>query len=419
MYTTLMIRLISSGLLTISTVEGLNKWAVSDKPAPLDINNIHQLKAAAYKAMENLMSYYQPNTKGTFNEDETPWHESGMIWDMHFDYAKWSGDTKFLPTVTQALTHQSRDDNHDFLGPNEQTEGQWNDDILWPSQAAVAAAEFYGAASKIPGSDTTWLQLAEKTFREASTKGQLDKRCGGGIYWYRDRADSKGSYKSLITQLEFISQGARNYLINKNWQTLVLAQDVLEWVVSSGLGNARTGVLLDGVDVKKCSEFRDKQWSYNYGQFLGSLAWLSRATGKTRYLDFGVPFFNYSLRTFAPNNIITEPCEATRSCNRDQQGFKAVYARNLAYYYRQSKDKEVKKKIRSVISTSVSAMISRSCDANYNCGGNWTLDTHPVKYVRSQHVSTALLVAAIGIHESSISEQPSVPYLPSGDQPAA
>jgi hypothetical protein len=153
------------------------------------------LKAAASMAMKNLMSYYKPNSvclhpnrstwfwvilfltsisrfssftliffflsknkEGTFSETQTPWHESGMIWDMHFDYARWSGDTQFLPTVTQALFHQSRGNaqwveswepfylpwclilsEHDFLasnflGPNDQTEGQWNDDILWPSQ---------------------------------------------------------------------------------------------------------------------------------------------------------------------------------------------------------------------------------------------------------------------------------------------
>lgn len=47
----------------------------------------------------------------------------------------------------------------------------------------MAAADFYGAESKIPGSNTTWLQLAEKTFWEVSTKGQMDKTCGGGIFW--------------------------------------------------------------------------------------------------------------------------------------------------------------------------------------------------------------------------------------------
>jgi mannan endo-1,6-alpha-mannosidase len=52
--------------------------------------------------------FLSKNKEGTFSETQTPWHESGMIWDMHFDYARWSGDTQFLPTVTQALFHQSR-----------------------------------------------------------------------------------------------------------------------------------------------------------------------------------------------------------------------------------------------------------------------------------------------------------------------
>ncbi|PLW27519.1 hypothetical protein PCANC_25144 [Puccinia coronata f. sp. avenae] len=400
-------RLIHSGLLSLSFVQA------APKPAPLDINNLEALKAAASMAMKNLMSYYKPNSEGTFSETQTPWHESGMIWDMHFDYARWSGDTQFLPTVTQALFHQSRGDAHNFLGPNDQTEGQWNDDILWPSQVSAAAAEFFGAASTIPGGNSKWIELAERTFHQASTKDQLDAKCGGGIYWYRDRKSAKkGPYKSLITQLEFISQGARNYLINRDRDTLKLSQQILSWVMSSGLGNARTGILLDGVSVTDCGKFRKQQWSYNYGQLLGSLAWLNRATGNTAYLDFGLPFFDVSRRVFAPSNIITEPCEATRSCNRDQQGFKAIYARNLVYYYQQTNNQRVKTQIRDMISTSVAAMVSRSCDANYNCGGNWTLDTQPVHYVRSQHVSTALLVAAIGIHSSCAPKQTG-PALPS------
>ncbi|PLW14849.1 hypothetical protein PCANC_12581 [Puccinia coronata f. sp. avenae] len=269
-------RLIHSGLLSLSFV------LAAPKPAPLDINNLDALKAAASMAMKNLMSYYKPNSEGTFSETQTPWHESGMIWDMHFDYARWSGDTQFLPTVTQALFHQSRGDAHNFLGPNDQTEGQWNDDILWPSQVSAAAAEFFGAASTIPGGNSKWIELAERTFHQASTKDQLDAKCGGGIYWYRDRKSAKkGPYKSLITQLEFISQGARNYLINRDRDTLKLSQQILSWVMSSGLGNARTGVLLDGVSVTDCGKFRKQQWSYNYGQLLGSLAWLHRATGNT------------------------------------------------------------------------------------------------------------------------------------------
>ncbi|EFP77525.2 uncharacterized protein PGTG_03481 [Puccinia graminis f. sp. tritici CRL 75-36-700-3] len=388
--------LILSGLLSVS-------WVEASANAPrLDINNINQLKAATRMAMKNLMSYYTPNSQGIFNEKQMPWHESGMVWDLNFDYAKWTGDTQFLNTVTQALVHQSRDDAHDFLGPGEQVEGQWNDDIMWPALVPAAAAEFYGAGAKIPGSQTTWIKLAEKTYREAGS--QMDNKCGGGIYWYRDRKSPKGTFKSLITELEFIALGARNYLINRDSRTLRQAKVVLNWVISSGLGNTRTGVLFDGVDVKDCSHLKGEQWTYNYGQLLGALSGLHKATGDQRYLNIATPFFDYSRRTFAASNtsgIITEPCEPSRTCNRDQQGFKAIYARNLAYLYRETNNQKVKTGIRNMILTSVKAMVTRSCDKYYNCGGNWTMDTHPVRYVRSQHVSTALLVAAVGIHEAS------------------
>ncbi|WAQ83152.1 hypothetical protein PtA15_3A519 [Puccinia triticina] len=385
--------LIRAGLFSISLVE-----ASSNGPY-LNTNNYEQLRAAAEMAMKNLMSYYTPNSQGIFNEAQMPWHESGMVWDLNFDYAKWTGDTQFLSMVTEALFHQSRDDAHDFLGPGEQTDGAWNDDILWPSQVSAAAAEFYGAAATIPGGKATWIELAEKTYREAGS--QMDNKCGGGIYWYRDRKSPKGKFKSLITQLEFISQGARNYLINKDSRTLNQAKVILNWVLSSGLGNQRTGVLFDGVGVDNCSKLKDQQWSYNYGQLLGALSRMYKATGEQEYLDLATPFFDYSRRTFAAYNtsgIITEPCEPTRTCNRDQQGFKSIYVRGIAQLYLATNNQKVKGEIRGMIDTSVKAMVARSCDRYYNCGGNWTLDTQPVKYVRSQHVSTALLVAAVGIH---------------------
>lgn len=387
---------IGSGLWFLSSVKALSL-------PPFDVNDIGQLKAAASMAMKNLWSYYQPNSDGTFDENVTPWHESGMIMGLNFDYATWTGDKQFLDMTTQALVKMAHQDAHDFLGPNQQTVGQWNDDILWPSQAAVTAAEFYGSNAMIPESQETWIALADKTFQEAGS--QMDDKCGGGIYWYRDRKSAKGSYKSLITQLEFISQGARNYMVTKDENTLKQAKLVLDWVHSSGLGNSQTGVLLDGVDTKHCQEFNTEQWSYNYGQLLGSLSWMYAATKDPSYLQMVIPYLHYSQQTFAGSNttgIITEPCEPTKDCNRDQKGFKAIYVRNLAYLYRVTNDSKIKDAIRKMISTSVQAMVSHSCDANWNCGGNWTQDTAPVKYIRSQHVSTALLTAAVGIHDDSI-----------------
>jgi len=370
---------------------------VSNNAPSLDINDIDQLRQATSAAMKNLMSHFTPNHEGTFNQSETPWHESGMIWGMHFDYARWTGDEQYLDVVTQALYNQSNGDQHDFLRAGAKE--QWNDDILWPSQAVIAAVELYGLNATLPNSNETWINLADKTFQEAGS--QQDDKCGGGIYWYRDRTDRKGTYKSFITHAEFISLGARSYIVTQDADTLSEVKRILDWVISSGLGSPETGVLFDGMSTKNCTEFTTFQWSYNYGQWLGSLAWMHKATGEQRYLDMAAPFLDYSQQTFAASNtsgILAELCESDASCNRDQQGFKAIYVRNLAYLHQETNNSTMKEVIEKIIDTSVQAMASRSCDSEWSCSGIWTEDTPRIKSVRGQHVSTALLVAAMGIH---------------------
>lgn len=294
----------------------------------------------------------------------------------------------------------------------------------------MGGAEIFGPKSIMAGSNGDWISLASKTFDQAAAES--DDKCGGGIYWVRriaiillkikrsgaliiptwvffrhletqsrDRGSPSGVYKSLITELEFVAQGARNYIQNQNETALTQTKQIMDWVISSGLGNPQTGMLLDGVATTDCTKFTKLLWSYNYGQLLGALAWMHKATNDQKYLDMTVPFFEFALNTFAgdrSSGVISELCEANTTCNRDQQGFKAVFARNLVYLYRQTNNETMKTSIRTIINTSVQAMVSRSCDQQWNCGGNWTTDTQPIKYVRSQHVSAALLVSAIGIY---------------------
>jgi len=190
---------------------------------------------------------------------------------------------------------------------------------------------------------------------------------------------------------------------SKNDTALQLSKAAMDWVFSSGLGNTQSGVLYDGMNVGECGKFTTHLWSYNYGSLLGALAWMHKATGNNTYLDLIGPFYKYASLTFSGqnvSNVVTETCEPNARCNRDQQGFKAVYVRNLAYTYREATDDSLKSSIKSTIDASVAAMVKNSCDNDWFCGGNWTTDTAPVKYVRSQHVSSALLVAALGVHAS-------------------
>ncbi|KAH9464158.1 hypothetical protein MJO29_002287 [Puccinia striiformis f. sp. tritici] len=116
------------------------------------------------------------------------------------------------------------------------------------------------------------------------------------------------------------------------------------------------------------------------------------------------PYSDYSLQTFTASNtsgIIAELCESTASCNCEQQGFKAIYTQILVYLYRETNNSAMKQAIEMVIDTAVHAMASHSCDADWNCAGNWAANGPPIKNARAQQVSTALLVAAVGIHRTS------------------
>ncbi|WAQ83208.1 hypothetical protein PtA15_3A577 [Puccinia triticina] len=319
------------------------------------------------------MSFYTPNPSGVFDQAQTPWH------------AKYTGDTQDLLGGAMSSTAAT------LLG-------RWNDDILWHS---LEGAEFYGANS-IKG---PWITPAQKTYDQ--TYQQWDDGCGGGIYWLGPSQNIDMSlanrHLSLTTQLEFIQQGARNFMANKNHTALDLWKAAMDWVFSSGLGNVQTGVLYDGMNVGECGKFTSHIWSYNYGALLGALAWMHKATGNNTYLDLVAPFYNYAQLTFSGqkvSNVVTETCEPGAKCNRDQQGFKAIYLRNLAYTCREVTSDQVKGAIKSTIDASVAAMVQYSCDDDWFCNGNWTADASPVKYVRSQHVAAALLVSALGVHLS-------------------
>jgi len=384
-------------LLALSTVQAASPT--------LDLSNGPAIKAAAGQALTNLLKYYSPNKGGNFDTVQTPWHESGMIWNTFYDYTAWGGDPQFNALVTSALSNLSYGPQQDFLnGQQSQTQGllgKWNDDILWPAQAIATGGMIYGPTSNMPGSNGNWITAPQKTLDEVYDPGQRDDLCGGGIYWSRNRQQGNNDYKSVITHLEYIQTAARTYMANQNETLIDNAVSIIAWLFTNGLGSIDQGLIYDGVSASNCLSITGSQWSYNYGELLGALAWMHKATGNSTYLDMASPFLQTAISKFAPNGVIEEICEPAGTCNRDQQGFKAILVRNLAYLVRETTNQNDINSIKSVIGTTVAAMVKNSCDTNWNCGGNWTTDSGPVLYVRSQHVSAALLVASLGIFQDS------------------
>jgi len=371
----------------------------------LDLTDAGAIQSAAAKALANLLTYYTPNAGGVFSQVQTPWHESGMIFAAFQDYLKYTGDNQFSNLVNNALLNISFGTTQDFLnGQQSEIEGlsgKWNDDILWPSMAIIGGGENYGYASGMPGAGGDWLVVPEKTAQQ--TYSQWDDECNGGIYWSRNRDDAtRGTYKSTITQLEWMANGARINVATKNQTYISISDTMLSWMQNNGIMTDTQ--IYDGVDTKNCLSIQGSQWSYNYGQLIGALAWLHQATGDQKYLDLASPYLATAISTFQTGGVITEQCEVAGNCNRDQQGFKAILVRNMAYLYRATNNQNDQNSIKTILGATIGAMARNSCDANWNCGGNWTTDTAPVLYVRSQYVSSALLVSALGVFTEGTGE---------------
>ena len=226
-------------------------------------------------------------------------------------------------------------------------------------KTVVAGAELYGPHTYMPGlrGNGTWISLAQRTIDEVYDYWTPD--CGGGIYWVCTQLLSHGSsthqyihqstdpaqyatYKSGITQLEFISLATRAYLLTKNGTLLQITERLFTWIVDSGMVDLATGTVFDGVDTVGCTVSK-AQWSYSYGvsrviyvygidyayseiqHLVGGLSYLYRATGNSSYLTYASKIATTAINIFAPDGVAEELCEVTGSCNQDQQGFKVTH----------------------------------------------------------------------------------------------
>lgn len=56
-----------------------------------------------------------------------------------------------------------------------------------------------------------------------------------------------------------------------------MTKETLNWMFSGGLCIQASGAMWDGFETSNCGVFEVSQWSYNYGQLIGALAWMHEA----------------------------------------------------------------------------------------------------------------------------------------------
>ncbi|KAI8897453.1 glycosyl hydrolase family 76-domain-containing protein [Globomyces pollinis-pini] len=394
----------------------------------INLDDRDQVLLTARRIADNLMNYYDESAsqQGTIppkvgdSEKGWQWYEGGIMWGLMLDYIRLSGNHTYGNTIVNGLTKASFGPIGSFLGSipklSETLEGKWNDDILWWAMAVTNAGELYGMNTIMPGG-VSYLQLANLTY--AQSWAQWDDKCGGGVWWSRDRNNlQNGGYKSTITNVQQILLGSHiSYLIadqSYNGKSI----QIYNWLQQTGLLTARN-LVNDGIRADKGCSINTAQYSYKSGILAGGLAWLYKSSNNYQYMQAAQNVALQSLESFSKNDIITDPCEP--DCTENAVTPKGAMIHGLGYVYEFSTDNQVKSNIKNKLSKSMTAMLN-TCDSDYNCGNYWFDNQNKHQSVHYQinalHLITAYLKTFPDLLTPSTNSQPAPTNPPSFGSPS-
>lgn len=300
------------------------------------------IKAAARTYAYGLMELYKNNATGTPTQDlgiwPQPhyWWEGGAAWGGLIEYTQFSGDESHVKTLQQALTANYGPDNDFILSYRKSQTG--NDDQAFWALAVMSALEY-----QFPDADSApadYLEVAVNAFN--NIVGRWDTTsCDGGLKWQIYPENAYGyNYKNSISNGCTFALGARLARYTGNQTYADWAEKIYDWTKSVGLITDSYEVF-DGTDDKtNCATVADEtQWTYNNAMFLHGSAFMYDVTnGASVWKDRTSGFLSHAeLLFFSPvtkDNIMYEwACEtgeSGRTCNLDQQSFKAYLSRFMA-----------------------------------------------------------------------------------------
>ncbi|RKP02881.1 hypothetical protein CXG81DRAFT_24481 [Caulochytrium protostelioides] len=383
----------------------------------VNLDSPDDLGNAAAKAAANLVSFYSPNAAGEYSQTLVHWHESGIAWGSLLENHMNIGDGSQDHVAAGALVNASFGSVGDFLNgaqgrlTQEAWLGKWNDDIGHWALSAASGAEVFGAAAPMPGtgSSHTYTSLALTTYNEMWE--QWDDKCGGGIYWSRDRSDASATdstYKSTISNTLHMALGARLAVLDPANRDAYVAKgkQVYNWLTSSYL-MTNTFRLYDGMHTGACLNITGTEYSYNQGMLIHALAYFYNATQEAYWLTQANAVLDSALALFVESgtNILRDSCEPTNQCNQGNlnggSGFKGTLARAVAYLYPFT-DKKRQTTIRTVLTASMQAALANACDSELFCNEVWTgAGAVPDKSPRSQITFMQLMNAFTRIQAAS------------------
>ncbi|OJD27112.1 hypothetical protein ACJ73_01496 [Blastomyces percursus] len=237
--------------------------------------------------------------------------------------------------------------------------------------------------------DSKYLNMARDIF-EDMVGGWDDSRCGGGIWWNKDRtalvAIANELFLSVAAHLAIRVPNEAEYY--RNWAT-----KGWDWFKNTGMINERNNIN-DGVDLETCQNNQGIVWSYNQGVILGALVELSKAASPpdSSLVDQAHAIATAAITALADEDgILHDPCEP--DCGADGPQFKGIFMRNLQILHEAAPRAEYK----IFIKKNADSIWQKARNGKDQFGVDWAGPFVPPALASTQSSALDALVAAVAI----------------------
>lgn len=296
--------IITAACLVILLIANVHIVQAAAGPGPVTDYNADDEQAAA-----SLQNWYTVDS-GSWNP-MARWQWANAVDALEDTYTRTNG-----MEYGYAMT-----DTYDQNGSGNFIDDAGYDDEGWWALAWIHAYDVTG--------NSRYLSMSKTIFSDMATNAWDTTTCGGGVWWNKAK-----TYKNAITNELFLTIAARLHqrTPGDTGSGSYLDWALKEWTWFSGSGLINSSNLInDGL--QNCANNGETTWTYNQGIILGGLTDLYSITGNGSYLTKAESIANATLTNLVDaSGRLRETCEPT-SCDGDQEQFKGLFMRNLAYLY--------------------------------------------------------------------------------------
>ncbi|PHH83682.1 hypothetical protein CDD82_5440 [Ophiocordyceps australis] len=308
-------------------------------PKDLETGNTDSVRNVAATLAHDTMAYYRGNTSqpGSIDIGNVPkpyyWWVGGALWGAMLDYYHFTQDPSYNDVVIQALLSPPNLAPTFNYMPKEHQLEEGNDDLFFWGSAVMSAAErnFPQPNKDIP----SWLDISVNVFNSLASRWDT-QNCDGGLLWQIFPENPNGmTYKNSISNGGFFQLAARLARATGNETYVDWAQKVWDWSASTGLVDATSFHVFDGVDTRTaCKEVNKVSFTYTSGIYMYGAAVMANHTGKPEWSDraeklLGGAGWFFSKDEKAKNVMFEASCETVDKCNSDMTTFKGYMSRYM------------------------------------------------------------------------------------------